>query len=107
MNERYSKKAVGNRLKEFRSSLHMTQKQFAEEMNWDVNTYRKIETGCSLLTSDKAQMLYERFHIDITYLMTGKKPDLDDALRQIWLTADSSEKKTILTRLVSYVEEML
>lgn len=44
MRESFSKKAVGQRLKGFRLSLHMTQKQFAEEMNWDVNTYRKIET---------------------------------------------------------------
>lgn len=56
MKESFSKKAVGERLKGFRLSMHMTQKEFAEEMHWDVNTYRKIETGCSLLTSDKAQM---------------------------------------------------
>ena len=53
MKESFSKKAVGERLKGFRLSMHMTQKEFAEEMHWDVNTYRKIETGCSLLTSDK------------------------------------------------------
>lgn len=107
MKESFSKKAVGQRLKGFRLSLHMTQKQFAEEMNWDVNTYRKIETGCSLLTSDKAQMLYDKFEIDITYLLTGDKPDLDNGLRQLWLTASRKEKKLILTRLVSYIEEML
>ena len=50
MKESFSKKAVGERLKGFRLSMHMTQKEFAEEMHWDVNTYRKIETGCSLLT---------------------------------------------------------
>lgn len=68
MKESFSKKAVGERLKGFRLSMHMTQKEFAEEMHWDVNTYRKIETGCSLLTSDKAQMLYDKYEIDITYL---------------------------------------
>ena len=75
MKESFSKKAVGERLKGFRLSMHMTQKEFAEEMHWDVNTYRKIETGCSLLTSDKAQMLYDKYEIDITYLLTGNKPD--------------------------------
>lgn len=73
MKESFSKKAVGERLKGFRLSMHMTQKEFAEEMHWDVNTYRKIETGCSLLTSDKAQMLYDKYEIDITYLLTGNK----------------------------------
>ena len=107
MKESFSKKAVGERLKGFRLSMHMTQKEFAEEMHWDVNTYRKIETGCSLLTSDKAQMLYDKYEVDITYLLTGNKPDFDNHLRQLWLTASRVEKKLILARLISYVEEML
>lgn len=52
-------------------------------------------------------MLYDKFEIDITYLLTGDKPDLDNGLRQLWLTASRKEKKLILTRLVSYIEEML
>lgn len=104
MKESFSKKAVGERLKGFRLSMHMTQKEL---MHWDVNTYRKIETGCSLLTSDKAQMLYDKYEIDITYLLTGNKPDFDNHLRQLWLTASRVEKKLILARLISYVEEML
>ncbi|MCI5730824.1 MAG: helix-turn-helix domain-containing protein [Eubacterium sp.] len=107
MDERYSKKAVGARLKEFRLSLHQTQKEFAEQMNWDVNTYRKIETGFSLLTSDKAQMLYDKFEIDITYILTGDKLNPDDHLKQLWLTADRTERKQLIARLISYVEEML
>lgn len=107
MNDRYSKKAVGARLKEFRLSLHQTQKEFAEQMNWDVNTYRKIETGFSLLTSDKAQMLYDKFEIDITYILTGDKPSSDEGLKQLWLTADRAERKRLLTRLLSYIGEML
>ena len=97
MKESFSKKAVGERLKGFRLSMHMTQKEFAEE----------IETGCSLLTSDKAQMLYDKYEIGITYLLTGNKPDFDNHLRQLWLTASRVEKKLILARLISYVEEML
>ena len=107
MDERYSKKAVGARLKEFRLSLHQTQKEFAEQMNWDVNTYRKIETGFSLLRSDKAQMLYDKFEIDITYILTGDKFNPEDRLKQLWLTADRTERKQLLVRLLSYVEEML
>lgn len=107
MDERYSKKAVGARLKEFRLSLHQTQKEFAEQMNWDVNTYRKIETGFSLLTSDKAQMLYDKFEIDITYILTGDKLNPDDHLKQLWLTVDRTERKQLIARLISYVEEML
>ena len=93
MKESFSKKAVGERLKGFRLSMHMTQKEFAEEMHWDVNTYRKIETGCSLLTSDKAQMLYDKYEIDITYLLTGNK---DHMLRYIWVLPYNVIKSLIL-----------
>lgn len=107
MDERYSKKAVGARLKEFRGSLGQTQKEFAEQMNWDVNTYRKIETGVSLLTSDKAQMLYDKFQIDITYILTGVRPEGENLLKQIWATADRKEKKQLVLPLLSYIEKML
>ena len=53
------------------------------------------------------QMLYDKCEIDITYLLTGNKPDFDNHLRQLWLTASRVEKKLILARLISYVEEML
>ena len=88
------------RLKELRTDNGMTQKEFAEEMHWDVNTYRKIETGCSLLTSDKAQMLYDKYEIDITYLLTGNKPDFDNHLRQLWLTGRrvESQNENLSTR---------
>lgn len=52
-------------------------------------------------------MLYDKYEIDITYLLTGNKPDFDNHLRQLWLTASRVEKKLILARLISYVEEML
>lgn len=94
MKESFSKKAVGERLKGFRLSMHMTQKEFAEEMHWDVNTYRKIETGCSLLTSDKAQMLYDKYEIDITYLLTGNKPDFDNHLLAALAYGKSCGEKT-------------
>lgn len=107
MEDRYSKRAVGARLKELRVSLGQTQKQFAEQMNWDVNTYRKIETGVSLLTSDKAQMLYEKFEIDITYILTGIRPTTEDFLKKVWITADRVEKKELICRLLSYIEKIL
>lgn len=107
MEDRYSKRAVGARLKEFRLSLGQTQKQFAEQMNWDVNTYRKIETGASLLTSDKAQMLYDKFEIDITYLLTGVRICSGDFLKKVWITADRVERKQLIGELLSYIETLL
>lgn len=106
MDDRYSKRSVGARLRDFRMSLDLTQRQFAEQMNWDVNTYRKIETGVSLLTSDKAQMLYEKYEIDITYILTGVRTDSEDFLKNVWVTADRGEKKQLICRLLAYMEEL-
>lgn len=107
MEARYSKRAVGARLKEFRVSLNLTQKEFAEQMNWDVNTYRKIETGVSLLTSDKAQMLYDKYEIDITYILTGVRTSSEDFLKTVWVTADRDERKQLIFRLLAYMEKLL
>ena len=51
--------------------------------------------------------LKARYKSKIDYLLTGNKPDFDNHLRQLWLTASRVEKKLILARLISYVEEML
>lgn len=107
MDDRYSKKAVGARLRKFRESMNLTQKKFAEQMNWDVNTYRKIETGVSLLTSDKAQMLHDKYEIDITYLLTGVRTGSEDFLKNVWVTADREERKQLIVRLLAYMEKLL
>lgn len=90
MKESFSKKAVGERLKGFRLSMHMTQKEFAEEMHWDVNTYRKIETGCSLLTSDKAQMLYDKYVMRKKVLILEDMETTRTALKRIVESCDDA-----------------
>lgn len=107
LDNKYSKKMVGKRLKEFRLSLHLTQKEFAEGMNWDVNTYRKIETGISLLTSDKAQMLHEKYQIDITYILSGDKMSSEDVMKQVFITADANERKDMILALLEYLRNLL
>lgn len=102
LDERYSKKAVGGRLREFRLGLHLTQKQFAETMHWEENTYRKIETGIVLLTSDKAQQLHEQYRVDITYLLTGEKKDSKEILREAWVTSTREENRVMLAHLLEY-----
>lgn len=107
MDSRYSKTEVGIRVKEFRTSLHMTQKEFAGSLNWDVNTYRKIETGVSLLTTDKAQNLHERYEIDINYILTGERPDPDAVLKNVWITANREERKRMVTHLMAYLHRLM
>lgn len=102
-----SRREVGARLKEFRLSLRRTQREFAEELEWDVNIYRKIESGATMLTTERAQTLYEKYEIDINYILTGKKIDPDDFLKQIWITASEEKKKELLMRLLEYMEKMI
>lgn len=107
LDERYSKKAVGRRLKEFRLNLNLTQKEFAEKMHWAENTYRKIETGVALLTSDKAQALHEEYRVDITYLLTGERQKPENLLQEVWVTSSTEENKAMLIHLLEYWIAML
>lgn len=107
MEENYSKKAIGLRLKEFRLSLHMTQKEFAHSLHCEENTYRKIETGVSLLTTDKVQMLHQVYHLDINYILTGEKMDPERVMMDVWITATPEQKSKMLGYLFEYWKKTL
>lgn len=107
MDEKYSKKAVGRRVRELRLSLHMTQKEFAERLHWDVNTYRKIETGVSLLTTDKAQILHEEYQVDVHYMITGERRSTETMLLEVWSTATKQERKVMMERFFAYLQKIL
>lgn len=107
MEENYSKKEIGLRLKEFRLSMHMTQKEFANSIHCEENTYRKIETGVSLLTTDRAQMLHQVYHLDINYILTGEKKNPERVMVDVWVTATPEEKSQMLGYLFEYWKKML
>ena len=64
---------IGKRLQEIRENLGYTQENFAEILDVDTAHYRKLERGRHSLSSDKMLVLYKKYKIDPTYLITGDK----------------------------------
>jgi len=110
MKEIYDKKQVGLRLKEFRNSLQITQKNFAASLNCTYETYKKIENGKILITSDRLQQLHEIYNIDVAYILTGVHTapcKYDDAtLLDIRLRVDAAQWHKMNIRMNQYYLKM-
>lgn len=64
---------VGNRLREIRKDLKFTQEQFAEQLDYAPKHYGQVERGERGITLQKLKLLYDKFDIDLLYLITGDK----------------------------------
>lgn len=110
MEDNFDKKEVGHRLKEFRQILHMSQQTFAKSLNWSNDAYRKIETGKSMITSDKLQQLYSLYHIDIGYILTGNRSycsDItDDSLLNLHLCSNEEQWLAMQMRMIQYYQKI-
>lgn len=110
MDDKYDKKQIGLRLKEFRLSLNITQKEFAQSLNWTHDSYRKIETGKVLITTDKIQQLYAVYHIDICYILTGEHAYFseitDDSLLNLHLCSSDEQWLSMQMRMIQYYQKI-
>lgn len=62
---------IGKRLRTARQNSGYTQEAFAEALDVGVEHYRKLESGIYGLQPEKLLLLYEKYKIDPTYLITG------------------------------------
>lgn len=94
---------IGQKLRELREKLNLTQQEFADELYWDVSSYQKIESGKTLMTLDKAIQIHRNYDVDLNYFIANDSQyDTDDILK--WITKNSSKEKTVeeLIRLLEY-----
>ena len=61
------------RLQTVRENSGYTQEAFAEALDIGVEHYRKIELGMYGLQRENMLILYKKYKIDPTYLLTGEK----------------------------------
>ena len=66
-------KDIGIRLREIRKGYKFTQEKFAEQLEISLNYYGQIERGQSGLSLEKLKLLYDKFNVDLLYLITGDK----------------------------------
>lgn len=106
MDIKYEKEQIGLRLKEFRKSLNMSQKEFAQSLNWTHEAYRKIETGKVMITTDRLQQLFQIYHIDICYILTGEHyalPEITDyTLLNLYLCCSNEQWLKMEMRVLEY-----
>ena len=97
---------IGKRLKEARESNGFTQEKLAEVLNVGVEHYRKVESGMYGLQLEKMLLLYEKYKIDPTYLITGNRKKFFD-LEEYLANCSRDERNKLIERILDYMKKML
>ena len=67
---------IGNRIREKRKILGLTQAEAAERLSISKNFYGDIERGNKSLSLEKIVLICDKFSIDPTYLLTGENQNV-------------------------------
>lgn len=97
---------VGRRLRDFRECNGYTQEQFAETLNISVVHYRKLEGGKYRLQNENTVKLYETYHIDPTYLLTGKSSKVFDP-DLYFANCTGEERVEVFGRMFTYIMNII
>ena len=98
---------IGEKLKELRKKLNLTQQEFADKLYWDVSSYQKIESGKTLMTLDKAVQIHRDYDVDLNYFIANDPYDDDDILKQIFSNASREKSDKMIIRLLEYLIDLL
>ena len=97
---------IGKRLQTARENSGYTQEVFAEALDVGVEHYRKIELGMYGLQRENMLILYEKYKIDPTYLLTGEKNHTFDV--ELFLANCSrEEREEFIDRMLAYMRKLM
>ena len=97
---------IGKRLRTARQNSGYTQEAFAEALDVGVEHYRKLESGIYGLQPEKLLLLYEKYKIDPTYLITGDKNQTFDM--ELFLPNCSREERDrFIDRILTYMRKLM
>ena len=83
-----------------------TQEAFAEALDVGVEHYRKIELGMYGLQRENMLILYEKYKIDPTYLLTSEKNHTFDV--ELFLANCSREERdNFIDRMLAYMRKLM
>ena len=106
----YRKKAniqVGKRLRESRISLGRTQAEIAVALGVSEEHYRKYESGATGLSADKLLILYHKYGIDPTYLITGSCLKNEFDVDYFMANCNKEQKNQFVDRVFAYMLQMI
>ena len=93
---------IGMRLRIIRENLGRSQAELVEILDVSDDHYRKIESGTTGLTLEKVRILYERLHIDPSYLLVGEKMEEFD-LDKYLVNCSKEQREHLLKRCLEYM----
>ena len=97
---------IGKRLQTARENNGYAQEAFAEALDVGVEHYRKIELGMYGLQRENMLILYEKYKIDPTYLLTGEKNHTFDV--ELFLANCSREERdNFIDRMLAYMRKLM
>ena len=97
---------IEKRLQTARENNGYTQETFAEALDVGVEHYRKIELGIYGLQRENMLILYEKYKIDPTYLLTGEKNHTFDV--ELFLANCSREERdNFIDRMLAYMRKLM
>lgn len=86
--------SVGERLFQVRRRHRLSQQAFAQSLGVGARTYQNYERGDRPVNKELLLALYEQFHCDPTWVLTGKYPSLNAAaLSRIFETMADEERE--------------
>lgn len=97
---------IGKRLQNARENSGYTQETFAEALDVSVEHYRKLESGAYGLQPEKMLVLYEKYRIDSTYLITGEKREAFD-LEAFLANCSREERDSFIGQALSYMKKLM
>lgn len=95
---------IGERLRAARENLSLSRSEMAESMGLSDEQYKRLESGASSITVDKLFLLDEKYHIDISYLISGKNKGEFDLERYI-SSCSIGQKNHFLATVLMYLQK--
>jgi len=97
---------VGRRIAAIRTQKHMTQQQVAEAAGITTPYYSQIETGNKTASSYVLTRIIEVLEISSDYILFGRFPDHDDALKRL-CDKSTDVELTAIRRFVDSCDQQL
>ena len=97
---------IGYRLKIARENGGYTQEEFAETLDVGVEHYRKVELGIYGLQRENMLLLYEKYKIDPTFLITGERSNTFD-VELFLVNCNREERDRFIERMLEYMRKIM
>ena len=87
-------------------TVDIRRKFFAETLDVGVEHYRKIESGVYGLQPEKMLILYEKYRIEPTYLVTGDTNHKVD-IELFLANCSREERDAFIDRMLAYMRKLM